>query len=53
MIKLLHGRAPWENVSINRSRYRPRTDKTIEKCLSCPYPECTKGKCERLRKPRV
>lgn len=50
MIKILHGRAPWENVPINRSRYRPRPDRTIDICLTCPEKVCKKGECERIRR---
>ena len=52
MIKLLHGRAPWENVPINRSRYRPRTDRTIDIYLTCPEKVCKKGECERIRRKK-
>ena len=51
MIKLLHGARPWENVPINRSRYRPRPDRTIDICLSCPEKVC-KGECERIRRKK-
>ena len=51
MIKLLHGARPWENVPINRSRYRPRTDRTIDICLTCPEKACN-GACERIRRKK-